>query len=382
MRYLSLRAFRKHLASAAPDHLCRCYLAAIPDDYERGAAIRDVLSYFPGRPRMSFNGTEAACRDLSEALSSPSLFGGDPVVVLDEAEKMGKKELAALAELAMAPLYGYLVCGARTKGVLGAAFEKAGVVFDLSEEKPWEKEKRLAEQIADQAQSLGKRLASDAGPLLFERIGPDPALLDSEIEKLACFVGTRPTIERSDVFRVSALSRASALWQIAEGIVWEGEIPPPGDSPFHGLVPALRSQLQIGLKISELSASGTPRSEWSGHLPKVWPKLLDKRIGQVAKLGSRYFQHGLDLLFQIEILSRTGSSSEEALLDLFRMSLYHARLGFVNFDSARQGQIEAKRSDRRGPAPSGQSEEEDRFGEVTASQNSQNLTARGIHHAR
>jgi len=96
--------------------------------------------------------------------------------------------------------------------------------------------------------------------------------------------------------------------------------------------------------------------------------------------------------------------------------LYHARLGFVNFDSARhtgsppmhhrkgcESQIEAKRSDQRGPAPSGQDEEaaetregpvdlqsaeqvkrlwreparRDRFGEVAASQNSQNLTARG-----
>gem|GEM_PF-5900067 len=60
------------------------------------------------------------------------------------------------------------------------------------------------------------------------------------------------------------------------------------------------------------------------------------------------------------------------------IDLDHARLGFANFDSARQGQIEAKRSDRRGSALSGQGEKEDRFGLVSLSQNSQNLTARGI----
>gem|GEM_PF-860866 len=112
-----------------------------------------------------------------------------------------------------------------------------------------------------------------------------------------------------------------------------------------------------------------------------------------------------------------GSVEIEVGVEINKELLYQARLGFVNFDSARhtgsppmhhgkgcESQIEAKRSDRRGPAPSGQGEEAaetregpvdlhsaeqvkrlwsepartDRFGEVAASQNSQNLTARGI----
>jgi hypothetical protein len=58
--------------------------------------------------------------------------------------------------------------------------------------------------------------------------------------------------------------------------------------------------------------------------------------------------------------------------------LYRAQESFVNFDSARQSQIEAQRADRRSPAPSGQGEEEARFGEVTASQNMSSLTTHGI----
>jgi len=50
----------------------------------------------------------------------------------------------------------------------------------------------------------------------------------------------------------------------------------------------------------------------------------------------------------------------------------------VNLDSARQSQIEAKRSDRRSPSPSGKGEDEDRFGKVAASPNSPNLTEGGI----
>lgn len=324
MRYQNFRAFRKHLASAAPDHLSRCYLAVIPDDYERNQAIQAVLAYFPARPHIFFNGNDAVCRDIADALLSPSLFGGEPVVVLDEAEKMGKKELQALADLAgKSSLYGYLLSASRSKTALSAVFEKAGVVLDLGEEKPWDRERRLAEQIAERVQNAGKRLASDAISLLFERLGHDAALLDSEIDKLICFVGTRATIERSDVFRISASSRSSTLWQMAEEIVWEGAHPPFDPATFHGLVPALRSQLQTGLKLASLLASQTPREEWSAYLPRLWPKLLEKRSAQASRLGSGYFKNGLDLLFQIELLSRTGSTREEALLDLFRMSLHH-----------------------------------------------------------
>ncbi len=323
MRYQNFRSFQKHLASAAPDRLCRCYLVMVPDDYERAKAIRAILAHLQERPQTAFNGEEAECRQIVGELLSPSLFGGEPVVVLDQAEKMGKKELQMLSELAAgAGNYGYLLCGARSKLSIAPAFEKAGVVFDLTEEKPWDKEKRLSEQIIERAQSGGKRLASDAVPLLFERLGSDAALLESEIDKLICFVGIRPMIERSDVFRISACSRELTFWQTAEAIVWEGESPPMDPAAFHSIIPSLRSQLQIGLKLLSLLAAKTPREEWSSFLPRLWPKMLEKRSAQAAKLGRSFFKNGLDLLFHIELLSRTGAGREGALLDLFRMRLH------------------------------------------------------------
>ena len=51
----------------------------------------------------------------------------------------------------------------------------------------------------------------------------------------------------------------------------------------------------------------------------------------------------------------------------------------VNFDSARQSQIEAQRSERGRPFPVGKADEEDRFGKVAASQNSHNWGGRGIY---
>ncbi len=58
--------------------------------------------------------------------------------------------------------------------------------------------------------------------------------------------------------------------------------------------------------------------------------------------------------------------------------VYRTPEDFVNLDSARQSQIEASRSERRSPALSGQGEEEDRFGKVAASPDSQNLPVGGV----
>lgn len=312
MRFSSTRSFQKHLSTAAPDHLCHCYLVIAFDDYERNKILKGIVPC-----GVFFSGAEVSGSQILEALS-PTLFGSEPAVLVDEVEKLDKKEQQMLA--AHLPAAGYLLLGARKKIPLASAVEKEGVILDLSEEKPWDKEKRIAEQLFEKVNRAGKRLASDVPALLFERIGTDPAMLDREIEKLLCFIGERPTIERSDVFRCCPVTTTHTLWQIAEEVVWgEGKLP-PDPNLFHALLPALRSQLQLGAKIASLS----PREEWSQYLPKVWPKTLEKRRRSVERLGAAYFQKGLRLLFEVELLSRTGSNQFAPLLDLFRMSL-HAR---------------------------------------------------------
>lgn len=301
----------------------RCYLLAIPDDYERARAAKILFSYLlsEGSSPTLFSGSDLSMREVYDALQSPSLFGGESVVFFDEVEKLGKKDLSYLSEqIASLQFAGHLILGARSKTTLVSAVDKSGIVFDLTEEKPWDKEKRIIEQMHLRVQNGGKRLSSDAAPLLLEKVGSDPALLDQEMDKLICFVGDRPTVERSDVLRMTPFSRLETLWKIAEEMIWEGLQSSITES-FYALVPLLRSQLQIGLKIISLHGCGHPKEAWGDYLPKIWPKTLEKRSSQAVKLGPNYFRKGLELLFEIETLSRTGSSREEALCDLFRITL-------------------------------------------------------------
>ena len=317
MKYQNLSSFE----SATPNPLCRSYLVIIPDDYERGRAI-DKIRFFCGGDPVSFDGTESSLRQIQDALLSPSFFSVEPVVLIDEAEKMGKKELKSLADLVLQKQsYGYILCGARSKTILNDPFEKEGVVLDLGEEKSWDKEKRLSQTLVAKAAATFKRLPPDAASLLIERVGADAALLDSELQKLICYVGEKPSIERADILRICPISRTQTLWFAAEEIVWEKASPSLEAASFHALVPAIRSQLLLGKKLTFLIDANCPRAEWSAYLPKIWPKTLEKRASQAAGLGSAYFRKALDLLFEIELLSRSGQTHETALLDLFRSSL-------------------------------------------------------------
>lgn len=322
MRYQNLRSFQKHLENGSASYLCRCYLAQVSDDYERGQALSAVRKNLPPMDWLMWSGPEKGVREISDALLSPSLFGDGPAILLDEVEKMGKKDLQVLAGLVADPnLSGYIICGSRSKTILGAVFEKAGVVLDLSEEKPWDRDKRLALQLADRAKQAGKQLNPDAASFLGEKLGSDASLLDRELDKLICFVGDRPVIRREDAVLICAGSRTQTLWALAEQMVWEKERLRLEGNSFHGLIPALRSQFSLGLKIGSLLASGCPKDQWGSYLPKIWPKTLEKRIEQANRLGVSYFEKGMELLFQIELLSRTGQAREDAMLDLLWCSL-------------------------------------------------------------
>lgn len=321
MRYQNLKSFHKHLASSAPHHLCRVYLVAIADDFERSQAIDSILSHIPDPPHR-FSGADCNLLDVLDAMHSFSLFGETPVVVLDEAEKLAKKEMQTLCEKLAAPA-GFVLLGARSKTILASRVEQEGVILDLLDEKPWDKEKRLADWLQERAKNEGKRLSPEAIPLLFERVGMDPAQLESEMDKLICYVGEHPQITREDILRISPASRSATVWQTAEEVVWEGgDFTSLDGSAFHSLLPVLRNQLTLGLKLAVLIEERRPSDQWSRYLPKIWPKTLEKRSSQAARFGSPYFRKGLEKLFEMELLSRSHSTQYRALLDRFRAQIH------------------------------------------------------------
>ncbi len=319
MRFQNLKVFQTYLGSADPSTFPRVFLIAISDDFERRRAIESVTKLFPTYPFVSMSAVDGTLSELLTELESPSLFSSETAAIVDEVEKLPKKGAAALTQIVSSFTSGCLILGSRGKSPLFSLVEQNGSLLDLTDEKPWDREKRLAEHLSERAKTKGKRISSDVAPLLFERLDKNTALLEGEIDKLVCYVGDRPSIERADVLQICAASRSHTLWQIAEELVWEG-----GNSSDlnDGLIPILRSQMQMGLKIATLLEEGVTTKEIGARLPKIWPKTLERRIGQASRLGASYFRKGLDLLFRIESLSRAGSIDSGALLDFFRASIH------------------------------------------------------------
>ncbi len=323
LRYNNKSSFLAQIKSAASTgFLSRVYFVGMPHDYERREICESILSYLPDNIALErFSGVGLDVKILFDHLETNSLFGGEPVALIEDAEKITKNALQSLFPLN----YGYLILAAKGKSILLDLVEKEGIALDLLNEKPWEKEKRIQSQLEVKVRSTGKTIAHDALALLLERQDLDIGLLEREIDKLICYTGDRLQIQTADVLAISTSSRSFALWQTAESLIWEGTGIAEEDH-FHALIPALRAQLQLGLKISSLLSANASRDEWSKALPKVFPKTLEKRTAQAGRLGTRYFAKGLIELFDIELKSRTGVNQYGALLDLFRIKLVaHAR---------------------------------------------------------
>ncbi len=319
MKYTTRASFLKSLKNGAPS---RFYAIAIADEYERAQMVNAVLQSWGAEGCLveRFQGSELRPAALLDALQTQSLLGGDPIVVLEEADKIPKAQLAILQPRLSSPMsYGRLIVAAKAKTPLLALGD---VVFDLLDEKPWEKDKRLQELIEERIRSAGASIASDALVAFLERLEKDSAMLESEVDKLLCYTAKGARIEVADVIAITASSRTWTVWQMAEELIWEGRTLQPLDaSNVHAILSLLRTQLQMGMKISELLHNRATREEWSAALPKVFAKTLEKRTSMAARLGRTYFAKGLEALFELELASRSSSADPVALLDRFRAKL-------------------------------------------------------------
>lgn len=311
MKHQNLHAFFS-------DKKASVYLVVINGAQDRQEVFQKLINKEHSLEKFS---PDVEMHTLFDALSSPSLFGGETVVMLDECDLLNKKDAESLAGyLEKNKPAGTLLLGSKGKTPLLKVVEKVGSVLDMSGEKPWERDKRLKEAITQLAKAQGKWLSGDGASLLIEKIGADFSFLSQEIHKLICFVGDRPNIERSDIFRITGTNLTETPWKTAEEIIWEGGGVQFDASGFFGLIFSLRAQLQMGAKIISLMDARIPANEWDAHFQKVWPKTLEKRKQQAMTKGSSYFTNGLKTLLKVELLSRTGSSPQ-ALFDLFRSSL-------------------------------------------------------------
>jgi len=168
---------------------------------------------------------------LREALQTLPFFGSGKVIWLRDCNFLGDERTASaqavteiLAELAEV-LKRFSWQGVRLLISAGKVdkrktffktLDKIGLVETLSgwsvDDKDWANRAEIEARSAIRARQ--KEITEEALAELVNRIGPNPRLLDSEIEKLCLFVGNRKQIEAGDVAAIctrNKMARAFAL---------------------------------------------------------------------------------------------------------------------------------------------------------------------------
>ncbi|MDQ3916595.1 MAG: DNA polymerase III subunit delta [Actinomycetota bacterium] len=165
------------------------FLAEEAIDRIRSDAGTDPLS------EASF-GPEVAAAELLGALDTPSLLGGRRLVVVRDAQDLGKEQVEALTRYIEAPSPSavlVLVAGGRTK--LDAAVRSAGTVLAL--EAP--KGRRLVGWIRERGRGHNLRVDDRAGWALLDSVGTELRDLDGALSQLATALGTGATVGAAEV---------------------------------------------------------------------------------------------------------------------------------------------------------------------------------------
>lgn len=329
MKYQNLLAFEKHLEQAAKVQLSRIFLLVVPCPSERKKIAEKIASAIrskEGDIRFHMeDGAQSPLEDLIEGLNTTSLFTGSQVLYIDGIDKLKKNGLAPLAEYAANPSpFSYLLLGAasaKSLTDLATKGKKELIVCDLSDEKPWDRKDRLKRMIIDCAATAGKRINSDATEYLLENVGLNLPGLEQEIEKLISYAAGRSVLTLQDVHTLCAAQKSSTLWQISDAIAWKESFPKLEEnidlSLLLPLISQLRTQFQHGLSLSILMERGVPHVEIAQHVPHIKPVALDKILPYVKSRKSSYFKRALNLLFEMELMTKNSAFDASLILDLF-----------------------------------------------------------------
>ncbi|NGX44771.1 MAG: hypothetical protein K1060chlam3_00946 [Candidatus Anoxychlamydiales bacterium] len=337
MRYLNITFFKKHFENPLFEKI-KIYLVVIADLYEREKIISYILKKINIKNfNLSKFSKENKLSKIINTFQSPSLLGGEPFVIIEDIEIFSKQDIQNLNSYLKANDV-HLIIGASTRGassLLYSSIEKKGLVFDLSLEKIWEKEKRIASFVLEKCLKANKNITSLVIEALFERVGLDLALVENEINKLITFVGLKKSIEIEDVQSICPINITESVWKIAEEIVW-GKINFDNLSIdtayFHLLISAIRFQLQLGCKMASILESGK-KYDLSSYFPKIYPRALEKKKLIATERKAIFFKEAIKSLFEIDLLSKTINMNLSNLLDILKTKLLYLSAYDINATS-------------------------------------------------
>lgn len=333
MKYSNLRAFEKHLEGAYPAHFAPVYAILCKDDFLRKESVSLLLKHLlrnqtnPDLALKTFDGDKFNASAFWDELEGFGFFSEKRYIVLNNCDKLPKAQTELLEKYFTSP-------NTRNVLVLAAANlnrntnfykkgEKTGILLDIPEEKPWEKERSIQEWMRQHVAKVGKRLDPRAAEAIVKQVGPDHARVNSELEKLYCYVGERPDITLQDVGALTTCVNVENIWQLSEALflrnplnafrIGKGLL---GDgTALIALLRQLRTQFQTEFQIcSILSNGGTPQ-QVTAQFPYMSGQILERHLKQAQAFGLHRFKCAMLLIDQTEREAKNSSTDSELLFE-------------------------------------------------------------------
>ncbi len=155
-----------------------------------------------------------------------------------------------------------------------------------------------------------KKLPKPAAQMLVEFVGDQMSLLDSELNKLAIYVGERTSITAADVDLLVGRSRGANVFRIldsigegkaAEALGILGELFEEGEAPI-AMLGALGSQLRKLAMTARLHKQGMPLEEAMNEAAIFhWPAVRDSARRQMKHLGWPRLDKLYDWLIEVDL---------------------------------------------------------------------------------
>lgn len=332
MKYTRLAGFEKHLQAAAPNNFSQLYAILAKDAGDRSLAVEKLTKYLlQGEPSgvllKSFSAKDTKEELLLSELSTLTFLDPKKILHISDIHLLKKPVWEKVVPFFVKPLPGFILIlsGHELKGEGYKKVEKCGVVLELAEEKPWEKEKTLQEWLAAEVQTKGKKISSACLQAFVKAVSPDCSSLLKELEKVLCYMGERAEVTIADLQAVVEPVSQDNIWQLCEALLKRSV--PSALKIAKGLLSQevslflmlrqVRGQFQMAFQAASLRHLTAIKQEF----PHMKETTLEKHLRLGEAYGLERFPFALQTIDDIEFMAKNGADRYDILSDLLILKL-------------------------------------------------------------
>ncbi|HEY8704802.1 MAG TPA: DNA polymerase III subunit delta [Gaiellaceae bacterium] len=310
------------------------YLLTGSDRPKIARALRRLRERIGDDATEHLNAREASAEDVIASCNSMGLFGGERLVIVEEAERWKAadvKEIAGyLAAPAPATVLALVAEEIKSDAALAKAVAKSGQVLAYDVPK-----RKLPEWVAEQFGRYGGKADAGACRALVEMVGDDLDELQSEIDKLSTWAaGDLVTLR--DVEQMAAGRAETAIFSLtdawgrrdvagvlssAEAILERSHRPRSGE--LMRMIGSMVSHVGRVRRCQRLADQGIRPRDAAGQL-KMHPFVAEKAFAQAANFSADELGYAIMRLSELDAAAKGGSRMpadlelERALIDVTR----------------------------------------------------------------